>query len=73
MKVYTQNQHKPRSSFQWDQWIFEQRQLLMNKLCALTLVGVGVLAGLIENDATALILFLFFAIPMFFSKENWFL
>ncbi len=52
-------------------WIFEQRKLLKNKLCALVLIGIGALAALIEHDATALVLFIFFAGPMFFAKENW--
>lgn len=54
-------------------WIFGQRQLLQNKLCALVLVGIGAFAASIEGDATALVLFLFFAVPMFFSKKDWFL
>jgi len=53
-------------------WIFGQRQLLQNKLCALVLIGIGALAAFIEGDATAFVLFLFFAVPMFFSKKDWF-
>lgn len=53
-------------------WIFGQRQLLQNKLGALVLIGIGALAAFIEDDATALVLFLFFAVPMFFSKKDWF-
>lgn len=73
MKAYAQNQYRSHSSSKWEQWIFEQRKLLMNKLCALVLIGIGALPVFIEKDATVLVLFLFFAIPMFFSKENWFI
>lgn len=48
-------------------------KLLKNKLCALVLIGIGALAASIDADATALVLFLFIAVPIFFSKENWFL
>ena len=44
---------------------------LKNKLYAIILLICGYLSTLIDNDATALVLFAFFAIPMFFAKENW--
>lgn len=80
MKVYAHRRYAAHTPTRMDRliqrlriWIFGQRQLLQNKLCALVLVGIGALAASIEGDATALVLFLFFAVPMFFSKKDWFL
>jgi len=79
MKAYTHtiyNIHTPtymeRLSQRFRIWIFGQRQLMQNKLCALVLIGIGALTASMEGDATALVLFLFFAVPMFFSKKDWF-
>ena len=58
--------------YRFVQWMESQKPLMKNKLGALVLIGIGALAAFIEDDATALVLFLFFAVPMFFSKKNWF-
>ncbi len=41
-----------------------------NKLCAIVLLAAGYMGVALENDATALVLFAMFAIPLFFAKEN---
>lgn len=44
---------------------------LKNKLCALLLIACGVVATFtIEEGLGALVLMLFFAIPLFFAKED---
>lgn len=45
---------------------------LKNKLAAIGLLAAGSLGIIFEGDATALVLFSFIALPMFFSKESWF-
>ena len=46
---------------------------LNNKLCAIVFVELGVVATIVgEGDATGLVWFLLFAIPMFFDKRDWF-
>jgi hypothetical protein len=42
-----------------------------NKLAAIALLAMGYVGIVLENDATAFVLFALFAIPMFFAKENW--
>ena len=42
-----------------------------NKVYAVGLMGLSALLLLLENDATALVIVSFIAIPMFFAKENW--
>lgn len=48
-----------------------KRELLKNKLYALLLVGLSLPIMFLDGDATATVLMLFFAVPMFFAKENW--
>lgn len=48
------------------------RKTLMNKLYAIAMLAIGVFATImLEGDATFLVLMMFFAVPMFFSKKNW--
>ena len=42
-----------------------------NKLSAIILLACGYVGVLIDNDATALVLFAMFAVPLFFAKKNW--
>lgn len=42
-----------------------------NRIYATALVGIGLLGAGISHDCTALVLFGFIAVPMFFSKEEW--
>jgi hypothetical protein len=42
-----------------------------NKLMAVALLLAGCAGVAAEKDATALVLFGCFAIPMFFAKEDW--
>ena len=42
-----------------------------NKLSAIILLACGYVGVLIDNDATALVLFTMFAVPLFFAKKNW--
>jgi len=44
---------------------------LKNKICASVLMFVGLMPVIFEHDATALIFFGSFALPLFFAKENW--
>ena len=48
-----------------------KRELLKNKLYALLLVGLSLPVMFLDGDATATVLMLFFAVPLFFAKENW--
>lgn len=48
-----------------------KRELLKNKLYALLLVGLSLPVMFLDGDATAIVLMLFFAVPLFFAKENW--
>ena len=48
-----------------------KRELLRNKIVAVTLVVAGVLMTLSGNDATVLVVTLMIGVPMFFAKENW--
>lgn len=43
-----------------------------NKICAIAMIICGMLGIVIEKDATALVFMLLIAVPMFFSKRNWF-
>lgn len=47
------------------------RETWKNKICALALIGIGVLTAVLSGDATALVFLLMFAIPLFLSFENW--
>lgn len=44
---------------------------LKNKLCAITLMGAGLVPVFLMKDLTALVFLGCFAVPMFFAKENW--
>ena len=48
-----------------------RKELLKNKLLAIALAAVGVAMTMVAQDATALVVSLLIAGPMFFSKENW--
>lgn len=43
-----------------------------NKLGAMFLIATGLLGVVVVKDATALMFMMCFAIPMFFSRRNWF-
>lgn len=43
-----------------------------NKLAAMFLLACGLLGVAIERDATALVFLMCFAVPMFFSRRDWF-
>lgn len=42
-----------------------------NKVYALALLFIGTVSMMIGHDGTLLIITALFAIPMFFSRENW--
>lgn len=42
-----------------------------NKLVALGLVATGILAVILVQDDTMLVVSLVIGIPLFFSKDNW--
>lgn len=46
------------------------KKTIKNKLYALALLLVGAFS-MFDGDATAFVLLLFFAVPLFFAKENW--
>ena len=41
-----------------------------NKLVAIVLVIAGLVPVFMDGDATAFVLFMFFAVPLFFSRKN---
>lgn len=45
---------------------------IKNKVYASLLILAGIVPTILVNDATALIFFGCFAVPMFFSKKSWF-
>lgn len=45
---------------------------LENKICASLLISAGLVPTILVDDATALVFFAMFAVPMFFSKKSWF-
>lgn len=47
------------------------RRTWKNKLIAMALVCIGMTGVVLESDATALVLMLLLAVPMFFSRKNW--
>lgn len=49
------------------------RRTWRNKVCALTMLLAGILSVCIDYDATFLVATVMFAIPLFFSNENWIL
>ena len=50
----------------------QKESTLKNKLCALTLFGVGVASAIVLNgDFTFCILTSFFAMALFLAKKNW--
>lgn len=46
------------------------RRTWKNKICAIALILGGIVPMILENDGTALVMMLMFAIPLFFSKKN---
>jgi hypothetical protein len=42
-----------------------------NKIHALILILIGLVPIWLDNDATAFVFLLIFAVPLFFAKENW--
>ena len=47
------------------------RRTWKNKLIAVGLVCAGMAGVVLEGDATALVLMMLLAMPMFFSSKNW--
>jgi hypothetical protein len=47
------------------------RETWKNKVCALALIGLGVLSAVLTGDATGLVFILIFAIPLLLTMENW--
>lgn len=47
------------------------RKLIKNKMTAITLIALGLMASLIGKDSTALMFLLIIGVPLFFAKENW--
>ena len=47
------------------------KKTVKNKLYAVGLIACSLPVIWLDNDATATILISFFAIPLFFAKENW--
>lgn len=48
-----------------------KRDLIKNKIYAVIFLLIGYIVELLSNDATVLVFMLiFFAIPLFFAKEN---
>lgn len=47
------------------------RRTYKNKLCALALIILGIIATSIDRDATVLVLTLLFGLPLFFAKQNY--
>lgn len=45
--------------------------MIKNKIYAILMLGIGAVATALSNDATLLVLMSVFAVPMFFSKEEW--
>lgn len=46
------------------------RRTYKNKLCALAMIILGIIATSIDRDATVLVLTLLFGLPLFFAKQN---
>lgn len=46
--------------------------MIMQKIAAVLLVILTIPCVIIEGDATATVFALFLAVPMFFSKKEWF-
>ena len=45
----------------------------LNKLSAIAMIAFGVFATILDHgDASALVVYSMFAVPMFFSKKSWF-
>lgn len=60
---------KKRST--WNERIVKHiRRTWRNKLCAIALFILGMLSILVCWDATAFVFLMFFAVPLFFAKEN---
>ena len=58
-----------KCAIQFVRYLYRTRR---NKLVAMLLIAIGVLATCVGKDATGLVFLLFLALPMFFSKEDWF-
>lgn len=65
MDMYKSKHSKRRGGY----W----RRTWKNKACALIVLAVGTVPVFIDHDATALVFMACFAVPMFFSREDWFL
>lgn len=46
------------------------RRTYKNKLCAIAMIIIGIIATNIDNDATVLVFTLLFGLPLFFAKRN---
>ena len=47
------------------------RRTYKNKICALALIGLGVLPAVFAGVGIGLVIGLFIGLPLFFSSENW--
>jgi len=48
-----------------------KRELVNNKICALSLILLGVVASYLDSDITFLVFTTIVAIPLFLSKKDW--
>ena len=46
--------------------------MIMQKIAAVLLVALTIPVIVLDGDATATVFMLFLAVPMFFSKKEWF-
>lgn len=46
--------------------------MIKNKIYATLLLGIGLVSMTLSSDATFLVLMSLLAVPMFFSKKEWF-
>lgn len=65
MSIYKSNYRGKRHGYRSRTW--------KNKLGAVALLALSTAPIFIDGDATALVFMACFAVPMFFSKNDWFL
>lgn len=46
--------------------------MIKNKICAVLMLALGLVPVILDHDATVLVFMSLFAVPMFFSKKQWF-
>lgn len=49
-----------------------RKELILNKLAAILMLVISYTVAQLDSDGTAFILMMFFAVPMFFSKDPMF-